>query len=212
MGFRKWMETIKGAWGEGLYPHQMAFLLNIPLRRLIISPEELADRLHLSQNSKVLEIGPGAGYFSVEVAKRIPHGQLALLDIQPEMLEKVKKRMDQAGIRHVVYVQGDAAKLPFSSGHFDVVFLVTVIGEVADKGGCIREIYRVLRPGGLLSITEQASDTEMMSVEELRSLAEHLGFQFAEIFVKPPFPWRGIAKRLGAYTANFYKNKTENPL
>ena len=70
--------------GKGIYPSQISFWLDFPLRRLILSPKKLADRLHLKENFQVLEIGPGSGYFSVEVARRIPHGHLELFDLQKE--------------------------------------------------------------------------------------------------------------------------------
>src|SRR4029453_700291 len=50
------------------YPHQLSFLIDNPLRRLLISPSQFADRLSLNESSRVLEIGPGSGYFSVEIA------------------------------------------------------------------------------------------------------------------------------------------------
>ncbi|MCU4139097.1 MAG: Ubiquinone/menaquinone biosynthesis C-methylase UbiE/MenG [Thermodesulfobacteria bacterium] len=105
------------------------------MRRLILSPQKLADRLHLKENFNVLEIGPGPGYFSVEVAWRIPHGHLELFDIQQEMLEKARRKLEVAGLHNVGFTQGDAVDLPFDENEFDVVFLVAVLGEVSDKEG-----------------------------------------------------------------------------
>ena len=79
---------------RGVYPQELAFLLDNPLRHFILSPRQLADILRRPVNAAVLEIGPGPGYFSVDVARRIPNGHLVLLDIQHEMLIK-SRRVEQ---------------------------------------------------------------------------------------------------------------------
>ena len=66
-----------------------------------------------------------------------------------------RKRLERKGITNVEYRQGDAVSLPAEDESFDVAFLVAVLGEVPDRGAALREIRRVLRPVGLLSITEQ---------------------------------------------------------
>ena len=66
------------------------------MQRLILSPKKLADRLHLKEDFNVLEIDPGSGYFSVEVARCIPQGHLELFDLQKEMLEKARHKIEAA--------------------------------------------------------------------------------------------------------------------
>jgi len=180
--------------GKGIYPSQISFWLDFPLRRLILSPKKLADRLHLKEDFKVLEIGPGSGYFSVEVARRIPQGHLELFDIQQEMLEKAHHKIESAGLHNIGFTQGDAVALPFDENEFDVVFLVAVLGEVSDKERCLGAIYRILKPSGLLSITEQPGDPDFLSLSVVRSLAEKQGFEFVESYGKKK-----------NYTANFRK-------
>jgi len=180
--------------GRGTCPYQLSFILDFPLRRLILSPQKLADRLHLKEDFKVLEIGPGSGFFSVEVARRIPQGHLELLDLQKEMLEKARRKIESAGLHNVGFTQGDAVDLPFDENKFDVVFLVAVLGEVSDKERCLSAIYKVLKPSGLLSITEQLGDPDFLPLSVVRSLAEKQGFEFIESYGKKK-----------NYTANFKK-------
>jgi predicted O-methyltransferase YrrM len=59
------------------------------------------DKIGLSPSDRVLELGPGPGYFSVELARRIPEGRLESLDLQPEMLAKARRALDGAGYGHV---------------------------------------------------------------------------------------------------------------
>ncbi|MFH1943161.1 MAG: class I SAM-dependent methyltransferase [bacterium] len=175
-------------------PHQFSFILVHPLRKLWLSPTRLSDRLHLSKSSLVLEIGPGPGFFSVEVAQCIPEGHLALFDIQKEMLKKVRRKLVKAELENVSFVQGDACGLPYEASVFDVAFLITVLGEVPDAPVCLREIHRVLRTGGLLSISEQCPDPDFISINLVRQLTENEGFTFIENYGRR---WN--------FTANFRK-------
>lgn len=194
MGVKELRETVKGYFGRGTDPHQLSFMLVSAFRRLILSPEELVERLHLSEASRVLEVEPGPGFFSAEVVRRIPYGRLELFDLQREMLDTVRRKLEKTGLRNVGFTQGDASRLPFGESEFDVVFLVAVLGEVADPRACLRGIYRVLCPFGLLSITEQPGDPDFLPMSTVRTMAEQQGFEFVESY--------GRGKN---YTANFRK-------
>jgi ubiquinone/menaquinone biosynthesis C-methylase UbiE len=190
----KWRDIWQRFAGKGIYPYQLAFLLDSPLRKLIISPQKLAARLHLAPTARVLEIGAGPGYFSVEVANRIPDGTLMLFDIQREMLEMSRKKLKNAGIKNFHVVQGSAVSLPFRSSVLDVVFMVTVLGEVSKPDECLRLIHHSLRPNGILSVTEMQGDPDALTPDKMIRLAEDNGFQFLEQF-----------SFFGGYTLNLRK-------
>jgi CAAX protease family protein len=178
--------------GRGTYPHQLAFLLLNPLRRFILSPQELVERLHLSERSRVLELGPGPGYFSAHVARSVSRGHLYLVDIQRQMLEKARLRIRRAGLTNVSFAQASASALPFMRDVFDVAFLVAVLGEVPDPRKCLECIRYSLRPGGILSVTEVAGDPDAISPSEVSAIANSAGFEALETF-----------QRRGAITMNF---------
>ncbi len=195
MSIQKWRAILQNFAGRGTCPHQLSFSLDLPLRRFILAPEELAGRLHLTAASRVLEVGCGPGYFSVAVARRVPQGRLELFDVQREMLEKARRKLDRADVSCAGYTQGDARALPFADGSFDVAFLVTVLGEVPDPAACLRGLYRLLRPGGWLSITEQPGDPDHQPLPVVRALAGQQGFTFVETY----------RRRGRYYTANFIR-------
>ena len=177
---------------RGVFPHQLSWVLELPWRRLVLSPQALASRLPLRADSAVLELGPGSGYYSVEVARRVPSGRLELFDLQPEMLERCRVRCASAGLSNVGYTVGDGAALPFADCRFDVAYMVTVLGEVRDQGACLRSVRRVLKPGGTLSVSEHLPDPDFLPFEALRRRAERCGFM--------------LERRHGsrfAFTANF---------
>jgi CAAX protease family protein len=179
-----WREVWDHFKGRGAYPHQLAFLLLNPLRSLIFSPRELVARLHLTANSRVLELGPGPGFFSVHIARRIPSGHLCLVDVQREMLDKARARIRRAGVSNVSFAQAGASALPFAREVFDAAFLVTVLGEVPDAAACVVQVRDVLRRGGLLSITELAGDPDAMTEGDIAALAKAANLEQLETFTK----------------------------
>ena len=179
---------------KGVFPPKYAFTLLIPFRNIFLSPRKLIQRLDLKENHNVLEIGPGPGYFSTHIASKLKNGRLALLDIQQEMLDLSKERLEKRQIKNVDYKLTDGNSLDFKSNFFDRVFMVTVIGEVDNKDGYLKEIYRVLKRDGILSISELAGDPDKLNLDEIQTLVSVYGFEVNGIF----------GNRLN-YTINFRK-------
>jgi ubiquinone/menaquinone biosynthesis C-methylase UbiE len=178
--FNRWKDVFKRLAGRGIYPHELALLLDTSLRKFILSPVAFADRIHLSNNLSVLEIGSGPGYFSVEVANRIPGGKLVLFDIQHEMLLRCSGKLLKNNIQNAFLLRGNAGYLPIISESFDVVYLVTVLGEVTNPENCLIEINRILKGGGMLSISEMRGDSDFLSMEDLNKLVASVGFEMFE--------------------------------
>ena len=163
--------------GKGVFPYQMAITLLIPLRRLLLSPATLIDRLDLADSYHVLEIGPGPGYFSIEAAKHLPQGKLYLYDIQQEMLDHARRRLVKRGYTNVEYHRAGGARFPFADNTFDRIFLVTVMGEVANRDVYVQEIARTLKTGGVVSVTEMKGDPDKLEEGELNALFTAAGLE-----------------------------------
>jgi ubiquinone/menaquinone biosynthesis C-methylase UbiE len=195
----RWASSIKNALMRGVFPHELTFFLELPWRNVILSPQKLVARLALTATSHVLEVGVGSGFYSVEVARRVSNGHLELLDLQPEMLKKARQKLEAEGLSNVGYTLSDADKLPFKDDSFDMLFLVAVLGEVANQKAFLSEARRVLKPEGILSISEHLPDPDFSPFAKVKSLVEKEGFEFH--------------KRYGvkwSYTVNFRKSEYEN--
>ena len=189
--------VLKRLVSKGVFPYQWAFTLLCPLRNIFLSPKRLIQRLEIRDDSRVLEVGSGPGYFSVPIARKLVQGKLTLADIQPEMLEYAKTRLTKAGLSNVEYHLCDGIHFNLPDACFDIIFLVTVIGEVENKDAYLREFHRLLKPDGILSFSELAGDPDKMSTAEIRTLAEQAGFIFDRLY---GHEWN--------YTINFRKQQT----
>ena len=179
-----------------MYPVEYARWLLNPLRYLIMPPRRIVGRLQLSPADRVLEVGCGPGFFSPAIARRLPAGHLTLFDAQAAMLEMAEERMAKQRLANFTSVCGSADNLPFADAAFDVVFMITVLGEVPDRSAATREATRVLRPGGRFSSTEAAGDPDRVKETELNELATAAGLTKAE-------SWRGFVVQ----TFNYSKAK-----
>ena len=195
------MSTWRRLAGKGIYPVEYASWLLSPLRHLVTPPGRIADRLELSSTDHVLEVGCGPGYFSPVIAKRLSSGRLILFDVQPPMLDLATARMRSRRLTNFACACGDARRLPFGDNTFDVVMMVTALGEVGDPIASIREAARVLRPNGRLSITEALGDPDRVRLSQLDQLTVHAGLARDR-------RWRGVLLS----TNNFRKLPARAPV
>lgn len=175
-------------------PASLAWLVNNPIRRWEMRP--VLDRVGIRPGERVLELGPGPGAFTMEAAQRVgPEGRLIAVDIQPKMIAQVEKRVQEAGLTNVETHVADAYHLPLDDASMDRAFLVTVLPEIPDQARALAELRRVLKPGGLLSITEEFFDPDYPFAFETVRRVETAGFS--------------LERRFGnfwLYTVNFRKN------
>ncbi len=107
----------------------------------------------LDEGEQVVDIGSGAGIDSFIAAKMVgPSGRVVGVDMTPEMLEKARRAAEEAGLANVCFADGYAEALPVPNGWADVIISNGVLNLVPDKAVALREMARVLRPGGRLQI------------------------------------------------------------
>jgi arsenite methyltransferase len=143
------------AWAEDLgYPEELA---NVPESAVesfagVANPWKLG---RLSPGEWVLDLGSGAGTDSLIAAQMVgPQGQVKGIDMTPQMLAKARAAAEEMGVGNVVFLEGEAERLPFPDAQFDVVISNGVIDLIPDKDAVFAELYRVLAPGGRMQIAD----------------------------------------------------------
>ena len=96
------------------------------------------------------------------------------------MIAAVEKKAREAGLTNVETHVASAYDLPLEDGSVDRAFLVTVLPEIPDRHRALRELYRVLKPGGVLSITEEFLDPDYPLARTTIRWAREAGFELAE--------------------------------
>jgi ubiquinone/menaquinone biosynthesis C-methylase UbiE len=125
---------------------------------------ELAKRIaaDLSQGSRVLEVAPGPGYFCIVLAKC---GEFSItgMDLSRTFVKMAGEKAAEAGAK-VEFVVGSASKMPFTAASFDFLLCRAAFKNFADPVGALKEMCRVLRPGGrglLIDLSRDAKPDEV---------------------------------------------------
>jgi ubiquinone/menaquinone biosynthesis C-methylase UbiE len=158
-------------------PYSQRFFIELPHPG--ITRARLIEILEPRAGERVLEIGPGTGYYTFEMAGRLDGGQVDVFDIQQEMLDHVLREANKRGVTNVKPALGDAQSLPYADESFDAVVLITVLGEIPDQDRALSEVARVLKPGGRLIVGEMLVDPHIVTLGQLRERAGRAGLSFA---------------------------------
>ena len=118
--------------------------------------QEIVDWLAIPAGTPVLEAGSGAGGFTALLAGAVgPAGSVAALDMTPDLLQTAKEQLDHRQFKdRVSFHEGDIQHLPFEDGRFDLVWSSRTIHHLADQLVGVREVRRVLQPGGRFALRE----------------------------------------------------------
>lgn len=166
-------------------PAYIGRFLDSNLRRKMQSPEKVIQYSGIQKGMKVLEIGCGSGAFTTFVARAVGNkGKVYALDIQPEMLQQLENKLSQPenkDITNIKLIETSASDLPFDNNSLDLVFMVTVFGEIPDHNKALQEIKRVLKPGGTLAITELFLDPDYLLKSTVTKKVGKTGFTLDNI-------------------------------
>ena len=158
-------------------PYSQRFWVEAP--HPLITRKRLKAILEPRAGERLLEVGPGTGYYALPVAGWLaPGGTLEILDLQREMLDHTLRRAAEHDVDGIVATQSDATRMPYEDASMDAAYLVLVLGEIPDQDAALRELRRVVRPGGRVVVGELFGDPHWVSPGALRRRAEAAGLRF----------------------------------
>ena len=176
------------------FPSVAGPVLDIP--RPLITRRRLLEILDPVAGERILEVGPGTGYYTLAVAARLERsGVLDILDVRQAFLEQTVERARTRGLTNVRPTLAHANSLPYPSHCFDAAYLITVLGEIPDPQAALNELERVLKPTGRLVVGEIVLDPDFTTLSWLtrharvaglvpeRRVGSHIGY-FARFTVK----------------------------
>jgi arsenite methyltransferase len=106
----------------------------------------MLEKMRLAPTDNVLDVGCGAGWLSRRVAKLVPQGRVVGMDVSDEMIRHARRA--SADFENLLFVAGEAAEIPWEANFFSHVVSVESAYYWPDPAAGIREILRVLEPGG----------------------------------------------------------------
>jgi len=137
-----------------LFPPEDLGDLESPDRELWQQPDAVMDALNIAEASKVADLGAGGGWFTIRLARRVgPNGIVYAEDIQPQMIDSIKRRVDREGLKNVRTILGTADDPLLPSG-LHAVLIVDTYPALSNPVNLLRKIAASLAPNGRLGIVD----------------------------------------------------------
>jgi demethylmenaquinone methyltransferase/2-methoxy-6-polyprenyl-1,4-benzoquinol methylase len=161
----------------------------------------LVSRVDVGQRDRVLDVATGTGAVAIQLVRA--HGCAVVgLDQSGEMLAAASDRIARAGLSgYIELVEGHADRLPFENGSFDALTFTYLLRYVDDPAATLRELARVVRPGGTIAALEFGVPRRPL-LRALWKLYVRIGLPLAGRLISPG--WREVGGFLGPSIRDFY--------
>ena len=163
------------------------------------NPQEMLDQLGLKEGMVVCDIGCGDGYHTLQIAPKVgPTGRVVAVDIQPEMLQELSRRMVERKFENIDTILGELWDPKLDEGSVDLVLMVDVYHEFSHPVQMLAAIRKALKPNGLIALVEfRAEDPTVLirpehKMPKVQILKEYKanGFKLAREYEK--LPWQHL--------------------
>jgi protein-L-isoaspartate O-methyltransferase len=153
--------------------HLGAGWLERPEREREEQPRKLMEALKLKPGDVVADIGAGSGYFTFPLAQKVgAKGKVLAVDIQPEMLDIIRKRMKVTKIKHVEPIQGEEKDPKLPEGAVDLILMVDVYHEFSYPFEMTEEMVKALKPGGRMVFVEYRMEDPRVPIKLVHKMTE----------------------------------------
>ena len=166
-------------------PPFIGWFLDSDLRRAMQPPHKLIERSGIKAGMTVIDLGCGNGAYTNFVVRAVgEQGKVYAVDMQSAMLRGLERKLARAenqDIRNVTIKKANVYSLPFEDESADLVIMVTVLQEIPDRGRALREVKRILKPDGILAVSEIVIDSDYPLRSTTVKLCEREGFNLDEV-------------------------------
>ncbi len=159
-----------------------------------LQPQKVLDQLGIKEGMSVADLGCGHGYFTIPAAKMVgKDGKVYAVDVLSDALEAVRSRAQMENVSNIEALRGNLEVLggsKIADESMDLVLIHSVLFQSQKKSGIIKEIKRVLKPGGMLELADWLSQKGTIGpqegwripADEIQKLVEAEGFSFQRSF------------------------------
>jgi ubiquinone/menaquinone biosynthesis C-methylase UbiE len=153
--------------------HEAASWLERPEREQEENSTRLIENLDLQPGQVVADIGAGTGYYSRRLAAKVgPSGKVLAVDIQPEMLELLRRSSARSGLKNMQTILGAVADPKLPPGSVDLALLVDVYHEFDFPWEMMRGLVKALKPGGRIAFVEFRAEDPNVPIKPLHKMSE----------------------------------------
>ncbi|HTP69094.1 MAG TPA: class I SAM-dependent methyltransferase [Dongiaceae bacterium] len=173
---------------ERVCPWWLGYLLASPIRKFWYDPRRVLAPL-VREGQRALEPGPGMGFFTLELARLVgPNGRVVAIDLQPKMIERLKRRVTKADLADRVdarVVSADSLGIGDLNASIDFILAFAVVHEVPDAAKFFREVAASAKQGATMLVAEPRGHVKDAMFEGELKLAAEAGFRVID---RPAIP------------------------
>ncbi len=135
-------------------------------------PKQMLEALDLEADDVVADIGAGTGYFSFRIAKHVAKGRVLAVDIQPEMLAKLRAKAKSTDTKNLEPIRGSVTDPNLPEGEVDLALMVDAYHEFSHPFEMMRALHRAMKPGGRVVLVEYRGEDPSIMIKPLHKMTE----------------------------------------
>ncbi|WP_116105793.1 class I SAM-dependent methyltransferase [Lewinella sp. IMCC34191] len=152
--------------------HFAADWLERPEREEEENVSQAIANMEIQPDEEIADIGAGSGYYTFRMAQKVPQGKVYAVDIQPEMLDLMRTRIEREGIENVELIRGTESSPELEANSIDLAIMVDVYHELAYPREMMQNIVGALRPGGRFVLLEYRMEDPTVPIKTLHKMSE----------------------------------------
>ena len=165
-------------------------------REMEEAPSKAIAAIDLAPNAVLADIGAGSGYYSFRLSEKVPQGKIVAVDIQPEMLDFLRKKSAELGITNVEPHLGTIEDVKLPAASLDAALMVDSYHEFSHPREMLASLHHALKPGGRIFLLEFRGEDPKVPIKPLHKMTEAqarleletAGFRFVSNL--RPLPWQ----------------------
>ena len=152
--------------------HLAADWLERPEREQEENVSQAIANMDIQPDEEIADVGAGSGYYTFRMAEKAPRGKVYAVDIQPEMLDLMRERIEREGIDNVELIRGTASSPQLEANSIDLAIMVDVYHELAFPREMMQNIVGALRPDGRFVLLEYRMEDPTVPIKTLHKMSE----------------------------------------